>query len=43
MNAFDSIVAKFKGSRSERELKSYQPLLQQINQLESKMEALSDE
>lgn len=43
MNAFDSIVAKFMGSRSERELKSYQPLLQQVNSLESTMQSLSDE
>jgi len=43
MNAFDSIVAKFMGSRSERELKSYQPLLQRVNALESKMESLSDD
>ena len=43
MNAIDSIVAKFMGSRSERELKSYKPLLQQINALESKMQSLSDE
>lgn len=43
MNAFDSIVAKFMGSRSERELKGYQPLLQQVNALESKMQSLSDE
>ena len=43
MNAFDSIVAKFRGSRSERELKSYRPLVNKINGLESKMQACSDE
>ena len=41
MNAFDSIVAKFMGSRSDRELKSYRPLVDKINSLEAKMEALS--
>ena len=43
MNAFDSIVAKFMGSRSDRELKSYRPLVDKINGLEAKMEACSDE
>ena len=43
MNAFDSIVAKFMGSRSDRELKSYRPLVDKINSLEAKMEACSDE
>jgi len=43
MNAFDTFVAKFLGTRSDQELKSYRPLLQQINSLESKMSGLSDE
>ena len=43
MNAFENIVAKFMGTRSERELKSYRPLLSKINSLESKMTGLSDE
>jgi len=43
MNAIDNIVAKFMGSRSERELKSYRPLVNRINSLESKMMALSDD
>ena len=43
MNAFDTIVAKFMGSRSDRELKSYRPLVDKINGLEAKMEACSDE
>ncbi len=43
MNAFDSIVAKFMGSRSDRELKSYRPLVDKINGLESKMASCSDE
>ena len=43
MNAFDSIVAKFMGSRSDRELKSYRPLVDKNNGLEAKMEACSDE
>ena len=43
MNAFDSIVAKFMGSRSDRELKSYRPLVDKIHRLEAKMEACSDE
>jgi preprotein translocase subunit SecA len=43
MNAFDTFVAKFMGSRSDKELKGYRPLLQQINSLEIKMTGLSDE
>ena len=43
MNAFENIVAKFMGTRSDRELKSYRPLVSRINGLESKMMALSDE
>ena len=43
MNAFDSMIAKFRGSRSERELKSYRPIVGRINDLESKMESLSDD
>ena len=43
MNAFDTFVAKFMGTRSDKELKGYRPLLQQINSLEIKMAGLSDE
>jgi preprotein translocase subunit SecA len=43
MNAFDSMIAKFRGSRSERELKSYRPIVGRINDQESKMASLSDD
>jgi preprotein translocase subunit SecA len=42
MHAIESIVAKFIGTRSDRELKKLQPLVDSITQLESKMQALSD-
>ena len=43
MNAFDSIVAKFMGTRSDRELKSYGPIVGRINELESRLTGISDE
>jgi len=43
MNAIDNIVAKFMGSRSERELKSYRPMVDRINGLEPMMTGISDE
>ena len=43
MNALDTMVAKFRGSRSDRELKAMRPLVDRINQLEPGMEALSDD
>jgi preprotein translocase subunit SecA len=43
MNALDSLITKFRGSRSDRELKAMRPLVDRINQLEPSMEALADD
>ena len=37
-----SIIKKFVGSKNERELKRLQPLVEQINALEPRMQALDD-
>ena len=43
MNALESLITKFRGSRSDRELKALRPLVDRINSLESGMEALADD
>jgi preprotein translocase subunit SecA len=40
MLTFDTIVAKFIGTRSDRELKKLQPLLQRVNELEATLTGL---
>ena len=43
MFGMQAVVEKFIGSRSDRMLKTYQPLLQRVNSLETRMQAMSDE
>jgi preprotein translocase subunit SecA len=42
MNAFDNMIAKFRGTRSDQELKSYRPIVSRINSLESGLRGISD-
>ncbi len=43
MGIFTGIASKLFGSSNDREIKSYRPLVEQINALEGEMEALTDE
>ncbi len=43
MNALDRLVTKFRGSRSDQDLKAMRPLVDRINQLEPGMQALADD
>ena len=42
MFGLQSVVEKVIGTRSERMLKTYQPLLQKVNSIEAKMQGFSD-
>jgi preprotein translocase subunit SecA len=42
MNAYDNFIAKFRGTRSDKELKSYRPIVSRINSLEPRLQGISD-